>query len=72
MIDLLIRNAEIFDGTGVEPVKGNLAIDDGKVVAFGPAPPEAPRGPPAAGAPRGRGPPRWDSLQVHVRCEHAP
>ena len=41
MIDLLIRNAEIFDGTGVEPIKGNLAIDAGKVVAFGPETPEA-------------------------------
>lgn len=35
MADLLIRNAEIYDGTGADPVQGNLAIENGKVVAVG-------------------------------------
>ena len=35
MADLLIKNAEIYDGTGADPVQGNLAVEDGKVVALG-------------------------------------
>jgi len=35
MADLLIKNAKIYDGTGADPVQGNLAVEDGKVVALG-------------------------------------
>ncbi|NKB60532.1 MAG: amidohydrolase family protein [Alphaproteobacteria bacterium] len=35
MVDLLIKNVEIFDGTGADPVTGNLSIADGKVVDIG-------------------------------------
>jgi N-acyl-D-aspartate/D-glutamate deacylase len=33
--DLLIRNASIVDGTGCEAVYGDVAIDDGRIVAIG-------------------------------------
>ena len=35
MFDLLIKNAKIIDGTGGEPVQGNIWIDDGKVAGTG-------------------------------------
>ena len=35
MGDLRIRNAEIYDGTGADPVRGDIAVADGKVVASG-------------------------------------
>ncbi len=41
MADLLIKNAEIYDGTGADPVQGNLAVKDGKVVALGKETPAA-------------------------------
>ena len=35
MFDLLIKNAEVYDGTGSEPVHANLWIKDGKVSGSG-------------------------------------
>ena len=35
MFDLLIRNAEIFDGSGAEPFVGDLAVLNGKIAAIG-------------------------------------
>jgi N-acyl-D-amino-acid deacylase len=35
MHDLIIRDAEIFDGTGGAPVRGDIAVDDGKIAAVG-------------------------------------
>lgn len=35
MYDLLITNGSIYDGTGSEPYVGNLAIENGKIVAIG-------------------------------------
>ena len=35
MFDLLIKNAEIYDGTGGDPVRGNIWIEDGKVAGMG-------------------------------------
>src|SRR5262245_10793122 len=32
---LLIRNGVIFDGSGREPVRGDIAVNDGRVVAVG-------------------------------------
>ncbi len=37
MHDLLFRNALIFDGTGGEPVTGDVAVTAGRIVAVGPA-----------------------------------
>ena len=37
-VDLLIQNGVIYDGRGGEPVRGNLAVRDGKIVAFGKLP----------------------------------
>ena len=34
-VDLIIRNGEIYDGRGGEPVQQNLAVDEGRVVAIG-------------------------------------
>ncbi|HEY6641337.1 D-aminoacylase, partial [Povalibacter sp.] len=34
-VDLLIRNGAIYDGHGNAPVRGDLAVDDGRVVAIG-------------------------------------
>jgi N-acyl-D-aspartate/D-glutamate deacylase len=34
-VDLLIRNGVIYDGRGGDPVRGDVAVRDGKVVAFG-------------------------------------
>ena len=36
MLDLLFRNALIFDGTGNAPSINNVAITDGRIVAMGP------------------------------------
>ena len=33
--DLLIRNAQIFDGTGAPAITGNVAVQDGKIAAVG-------------------------------------
>lgn len=33
MLDMLIKNVEIFDGTGELPVTGDVGIQDGKIVA---------------------------------------
>ena len=33
--DIVIRNGDIVDGTGAEPVPGDLAIDDGVISAVG-------------------------------------
>jgi len=35
MYDILIKNGEIFDGTGAEAKKTNLAIKNGKIIAIG-------------------------------------
>ena len=35
MLDLLIRNALVFDGTGAEPVVKDVAIQHGKIRATG-------------------------------------
>jgi len=35
MIDLLIRNAKLFDGLGAAPVMGDLAVSQGRIVAMG-------------------------------------
>ena len=35
MYDIIIRNGSIVDGTGAEPVKGDLAVQDGVIVAMG-------------------------------------
>ncbi len=35
MYDLLIKDAEIYDGTGGDPVKGNLWIENGRVAGVG-------------------------------------
>jgi N-acyl-D-amino-acid deacylase len=34
-VDLLIRNGVIYDGRGGEPVRGDVAVRDGRVVAYG-------------------------------------
>ena len=35
MYDIIIRNGSLVDGTGAEPVRGDLAIRDGVIVAMG-------------------------------------
>ena len=40
MIDTVIRNATIHDGTGGPSIVGDLAIDDGRVVSVGPPVPD--------------------------------
>ncbi|MEM7017858.1 MAG: amidohydrolase family protein [Pseudomonadota bacterium] len=35
MYDIIIRNGSIVDGTGTEPVKGDVAIKDGVIAAIG-------------------------------------
>ena len=41
MLDLIIRNGTIVDGTGAAPFKGDIGVSDNKIVAvgavFGPA-----------------------------------
>ena len=36
MFDLVIRDAEIFDGSGAKPVHGDLGVIDGRIAAIGP------------------------------------
>src|SRR5438046_3027627 len=36
MFDLVIRDAEIFDGSGAKPVRGDLGVNGGKIAAIGP------------------------------------
>ncbi len=38
MIDLLIRGARVFDGSGAKPSTADVAVGDGRVVAIGPRP----------------------------------
>src|SRR3954468_20619313 len=33
--DLLIRNVQLYDGTGGEPARGDLAIKDGRIARIG-------------------------------------
>ncbi len=40
MFDILIKNAKIIDGTGGEPVQGNIWIQDGKIAGSGVDTPE--------------------------------
>ena len=35
MHDLVIRNAQIIDGTGIPAQPGDVAIDDGKITELG-------------------------------------
>src|SRR5690348_1081014 len=35
MFDLVIRDAEIFDGSGAKPVHGDLGVTDGRIAAIG-------------------------------------
>lgn len=35
MFDLLIKNADIYDGNGSDPAKGNIWIEAGKVAGKG-------------------------------------
>ena len=35
MLDLVIRDAEIFDGSGAKPVHGDLGVTGGRIVAVG-------------------------------------
>src|ERR1700733_4883381 len=37
MFDLVIRDAEIFDGSGAKPTHGDLGVTNGKIAAIGPA-----------------------------------
>jgi N-acyl-D-aspartate/D-glutamate deacylase len=36
MLDLVIRDAEIFDGTGAKPVHGDVGVRDGRIIEIGP------------------------------------
>src|SRR3954469_12621977 len=36
MFDLVIRDAEIFDGTGAPPMRGDLAVSGGRIAGIGP------------------------------------
>jgi N-acyl-D-amino-acid deacylase len=36
MFDLVIKNAEILDGSGAEATRGDLAVSNGKIVGIGP------------------------------------
>ena len=35
MVDLVFRDALVFDGTGAEPFRGDVAVDGGRIVAVG-------------------------------------
>ena len=35
MIDLVVRNATVFDGSGNPPFVGDVAVDDGRVAFVG-------------------------------------
>jgi len=41
LFDLLIRDAEILDGTGAQAYLGNLAVKEGRIAAIGYIPPDA-------------------------------
>ncbi len=43
MIDVVIRNAVLYDGTGGPPIAGDLAIEDGRIASIGTAVPESAR-----------------------------
>lgn len=36
MFDLVIKDAEIYDGAGAKPVRGDLGVTDGKIAGIGP------------------------------------
>src|SRR5712671_6856370 len=36
MFDLVIKNAEIFDGSGAKPVRGDLGVTGGRIAEIGP------------------------------------
>ena len=36
MFDLVIKDAEIFDGSGAKPVHGDLGVTGGRIAAIGP------------------------------------
>ena len=36
MDDLVIRGGEVLDGTGADPVRGDVAIRDGAIASIGP------------------------------------
>ena len=36
MIDFLVRDALVFDGSGAAPVRGDVAVEAGRIVAIGP------------------------------------
>ena len=36
MIELLFRDALVVDGSGAEPVRGDVAVDAGRIFAVGP------------------------------------
>ena len=36
MFDLVIKDAEIHDGSGAQPLKGDLGVKDGRIAAIGP------------------------------------
>ena len=36
MFDLVIRDAEIFDGSGARPVHGDVGVTNGRITAMGP------------------------------------
>ena len=35
MLDLLVRDALVVDGTGAPPFHGDVAVEDGKIAAVG-------------------------------------
>src|SRR4051794_373528 len=41
LFDLLIRNANILDGTGSPAYQGDLAVQNGRIAALGQIPPDA-------------------------------
>ena len=36
MIDLLIRDAELFDGSGAPPLRADVAVVDGRIARIAP------------------------------------
>ena len=37
MDDLLIRNATLYDGSGADPIRADLAVSAGRIRAIGPS-----------------------------------
>ena len=35
MLDVLIKNGDVYDGTGRNAIKANIAVKDGKIVEIG-------------------------------------